>query len=358
MRFPLAIVVMIEHVTGLQTFNISDGSVININDFALTHFFIRFVKSFLVDQSVPIYFFIAGYVFFLNIHLSAKTYIRKLRNRFQSLFIPYILWNTLVIAIIILPHIPPFNKPWVVNPDFSVTSILQMFWDNSHGIIKYDSASNLFYPADAPLWFVRDLMIMALISPMLNWLFKHTNYLCVVISGVIWAIPATRYLGGIQMQEAFFFFSWGAWMSYRKRDKIVEFQKLFHYSLYLYPAMAIITFITANDYPNLAIWTKTAAIISGLFFAYNISFLLISKRLFRPNKRLTSAAFFVYSGHYIIIPYISRIVLKIIQPTNGAYGLLYYFIMIISITAILLFVFELLRKCAPYVLSPFNGGRI
>lgn len=62
LRFPLAVVVLIVHV-----FTISDvafgGQRLSVEDFPLFVHMRNFLDAFLRGQSVPIYYFISGYVF-------------------------------------------------------------------------------------------------------------------------------------------------------------------------------------------------------------------------------------------------------------------------------------------------------
>ena len=96
LRFPLAIVIVIVHIF------MNDGITIQGNEYtwsedSVVGIVINLVKSFLSVQSVPIYYFISGYVFYLGFKLTKESYFKKLRNRSKSLFTPYILWNTLAI---------------------------------------------------------------------------------------------------------------------------------------------------------------------------------------------------------------------------------------------------------------------
>lgn len=57
--------------------------------------------------------------------------------------------------------------------DLSLSSFIESFWDDSNGIIPYvNSCDDGTFPIDKPLWFVRDLMLMALVSPAIYALYK------------------------------------------------------------------------------------------------------------------------------------------------------------------------------------------
>ena len=84
LRFPLAIVILVEHIfstTGVPT---SQG----ISQVQLFPIVQDFINAFLRGHSVPIFFFISGYVFFLGRNLTPTSYWKKLKTRFFSLFLP------------------------------------------------------------------------------------------------------------------------------------------------------------------------------------------------------------------------------------------------------------------------------
>lgn len=112
LRFPLAIVVLTIHLLFPSVYDNFSGSpfLTAMSDL---------ISGMLWDQSVPIYFFISGFVFFLNTDFTGKTYIRKLRNRTKSLLIPYIIWNSAAIMKILLLTLPLFatlfSKPRTIS---------------------------------------------------------------------------------------------------------------------------------------------------------------------------------------------------------------------------------------------------
>ena len=65
LRFPLAIAVLSVHVISPQTFYVK-GEMINIASMPAIEFLVNLVSAFIRQQSVPIYYFISGYVFFLG----------------------------------------------------------------------------------------------------------------------------------------------------------------------------------------------------------------------------------------------------------------------------------------------------
>ena len=118
----------------------------------------KFVGSGVCRIANCLFFCISGYLFARNIN-SIKDVLNKQKKRFKTLILPYVLWNLIfVLWYVALENIPIIN-------DFC----------NSRGILeKYlnqpfiESLSDLFItPAAFQLWFVRDLLAMLLVSPVI-----------------------------------------------------------------------------------------------------------------------------------------------------------------------------------------------
>lgn len=240
LRFPLALFVVAVHV--FRPFPWLDD---NAEVFPVVDWLFRFVNAFIVDQSVPVYFFIAGYVFFLGMDMSIKSYAGKLRRRCHSLLIPYLMWNTLAILYLMKVMLPGMQavSEFADTQQFhlSLSNFIECYWDSSQGIIPHVNLNdNGIYPIDTPLWFVRDLMIMVLITPAIYALYKFPTphaitKVILVFFTLVWAvrIPGLGHLS--LLLEAFVFFSWGGFLSYHKRDMIVEFRRYSTTSFILYP---------------------------------------------------------------------------------------------------------------------------
>lgn len=115
------------------------------------------------DLVVPVFFALSGFLFFQN--LEWKDFPRKLKTRFKSLFVPYIIWNLLgflfVPAICHIPQIASrtnFSLPEFELGGFSYDTL----WDTNYNIT----------------WFIRDLMIYIICAPMYKSWFAASSREC------------------------------------------------------------------------------------------------------------------------------------------------------------------------------------
>lgn len=173
LRFPLAVVVLIVHTIEQEL--IVHGIGVDTDGMPILSAMKCFVMAFLTNQSVPVYFFISGFVFFLGGQLTKQMYVQKMKNRFKSLFIPYIIWNIIALlsklAVFLLCLSFIFKNAYMKQLDVRMSTFLYELWDASKGMViepeilsapPSQILTNEIFPADAPLWFVRDLMIVAI----------------------------------------------------------------------------------------------------------------------------------------------------------------------------------------------------
>ena len=130
--------------------------------------------------AVPLFFIISGYLFFRS-GFMIRTYTDKLRRRVRTLLVPYILWNLLYLIRTAFRDIPAFSglSHDTAQANWSLSAVLACFWDKSRGVFPVP-ASSYIYPQDFPLWYVRDLMVMVVLAPVLYWMLKKVGWLAVV----------------------------------------------------------------------------------------------------------------------------------------------------------------------------------
>ncbi len=111
--------------------------------------------------AVPIFFFISGYLFFKGLEeWNTSVWIGKLKKRVRTLLVPYLVWNLLSILVqflsdnkaALLEGMPPNIGVW-----FQTIGGWRVLWGTGH----------LGLPHNAPLWFIRNLMLLAVFAPVI-----------------------------------------------------------------------------------------------------------------------------------------------------------------------------------------------
>jgi fucose 4-O-acetylase-like acetyltransferase len=350
LRFPLAIIVVANHLPGSFNLGVSD----NAPDLFAYSLLEDIRVAFFSGQSVPIYFFIAGVVFFLGVDFNKTTFTQKLKNRIRSLLIPYIIWNLIgVVYFLLSSSIKTNTSLAAIISEFSISRFFSAFW-----MWLDDSGIATNYPKDAPLWFVRDLMIVVGLAPVIYFVIKKTKFYFITLLGIVWFITT---LGSeiwprlYQLSCAFFFFSWGAYISIRKLDMIEYFSRFFKLSVFLYFTLGVLC-LAFHERP-LFQYFKSCNVIVGLFFAYNLSAWLLQKNMLKVSKFLASSSFFIYVSHWFLIGGIRRIMIMILHPQTGYDFVLVFFASLLCVVAISLTTFYILNRYCSSILKILVGRK-
>lgn len=367
-------VIVIVHVFAGQSAVFIRGVEYSFEGMAVFSFFTKFVFGFLNSQSVPVYFFISGYVFFLSVKevFSKDIYVNKLRNRVKTLLIPYILWNIIAALIYVSYYYPPLSSFFpglnVSDVDTSCKAILNIFWDST--VAAFGDAERGFVwntvPQDAPLWFVRDLMFLSLLSPIIHSLIKKLGIYIVLLFGLLWlcgmssdALTGVGFGTVTRVFVGLFFFSLGAYFSINKLDMVHQFGKYSNLSFLLYPLLGTLHILLSYmTVPTLVLSIiKAMNIFVGLFFAYNLAALILEKGIFRTSPFLTSSSFFIYVTHWIIMDNVVKLFFVLFKPTSDLGVLGIYLLATLIIIVLILAVYWFMRRFTPRLLGVLVGRR-
>ena len=188
LRFPMIFFILYLHVVlrGWSDGHMVPGSVFFGYE-SVRFFFVESVSRIFV----PCFFFISGFLFFYYSDFSGRVYIEKMKRRFRSLLVPYLFWNFFVIALYFLGQSlisSMVSEETKLVADFAWKDWLMCFWNISDGA-----------PINLPLWFLRDLIGLSILSPLIYWVVRHSRIFAVVFIGVLWFLwgTPTHYLVGL-----------------------------------------------------------------------------------------------------------------------------------------------------------------
>ncbi len=324
-----------------------------------------------VHVTIPIYFLISGYFFWRGIDdWKWDVYLQKLKNRSNTLLIPYILWNTISIgsfvALLLFQDIK--NDASFANVIEYIKDIgIRGFWDyhvwgeekvNWLGLSIPQSS-----PFIVPLWFLRDLIVVVIFSPALYFLFKKTR---------IWGLLALMFcyiskiwppIHGFSI-DAFFFFGLGLYISMNGKTLIGIAQKLNISSLII----SSIAFIIAVYYGGI----KTAEgrlvfpifTIFGTWVYINIAKMIVSMDNYHLPSLLGKSTFFIFLLHTCqfasfgsIISNVNPLVYSITQRIHAPW-IAYYLISPFIIVACCVVIFYMLQRWTPRTFALLTGNRV
>lgn len=351
LRFAMAATVVLQHTWFLEPLSACRESLIP-----------TIFSQGLCRVAVPVIFFISGYLFFTGLSdWNWGKWTGKIKKRVRTLLVPYLLWNLIAFgaqaARIIIKKLPT-----TIGELYSQRGGLLMFWND--GRFGQDAVSNILgysiqvgTPIDNPLWFIRDLMVLCLISPAIYFLLKKAGKLVLPLVGVLMTLSIWLPFEGCSA-AAFFFFSAGGLLQIKGKDIVETFAK-FKYPSYILSALF---FIAATlTYSKNAIASgclMNLFTITGACAMFNIAASLLSAGIVKVHPKLSNSSFFIYALHMAtVLSFFGTAVCKILPPSNGLLLNIDYFLIFVITTAFCLGVYCIMDKICPRLLGILTGGR-
>ena len=335
LRFPLIFLVILLH----------GYSVIQIPGEHVTYFKVVYpLALWLGETGVPGFFFISGFLFFL----SHKTYLEKIKARCRSLLIPYFLWNALLLAAYIIALTLGF--PQDINrkgiEDYVWTDYLRLFWDRG----SYDNGN--FVPLLCPLWYIRNLIIMSIISPLLYNIIKYVRELFLIIITIWWmTTPHNAFIS-----QTVLFFSLGAYFSILDMNplELIDRKKGVVLSLF-------VIFAIGDILSHVYIGTPANLQIHRISLIFNIPALLLlgdwCVRHGYTNKWLPNAAFIVFCVHYPIVVVLRKFCVAHFSDASDIIHIILYIACVVISTLLSLSIYQILNRYFPKVKNILSGNR-
>lgn len=335
LRFPLIFFIILLHCYSVQRL---EGS----HD---TYFKILYPFSlWLGETGVPAFFFISGLLFFL----SNKNYFQKQKTRIFTLLVPYILWNSLLVfTYIILLYIGhPMEIIGRSIADYNVIDFIRLYWDRGF----YDDGN--FVPILCPLWYIRNLIIMSILSPIFYYLIKYLREPFLLFVAIWWLMtPRNAFI-----PQTVFFFCIGAYFSILNVNPlkvIIEKRILFTTLFIIFGLFDILSHVLVSTPINLH--------IHRLSLICNIPILFIiadfCMRHGFHHDFLPKSAFIVFCVHYPIVVLLRKICISTFYNANDGIHILLYWICVIISTLLSLGIYYILDKYFPKLKNLLSGNR-
>jgi hypothetical protein len=268
------------------------------------------------------------------------------------LLVPYLFWNTLAIVL--------FGLIGLIKPNLQSGATPPLQTWNLHVVASlYWSKSPDHIPIVPQFWFIRNLMVVVLFTPVIYWLVKKFNFLLPLVMGILWIMSIGDW--DIPGTMCLFFFSLGAWFSIRK-SSYVQVGTQLKYIGWFYPIFVVADFLTIGTSCNSYI--HKVGILSGMiFWIWLLNKWLIKHENAKPKVLLLESTFFIFAAHepymgkfktmmYHILPQISEN-----HIVSDLQFVLYYFLIAAIWIAILIGIYGLIRKMSPKLAMFISGGR-
>lgn len=359
LRFPLIILVIYNH---------SIGEPINYNDIHFSQLtgrncydLLKLSVLIIMQVAVPCFFFISGYLFFNKLkEWDVKIYAEKLKKRAKTILIPFLIWNTLSIL---------YKVQDLYRVD-GISAVASFINENGYWRLYWDSLSwghdvrnwfGIHIPLTSPdlgsLWYLRDLMVMMVISPCFYYLFKYTKKWGLILLLIY-------YLTGIGTNPpgfsatAIFFFGAGTYFNLKQIDTT---KWTWNYRYMIYAITVFLWFadisVLGKHYGRAGTFIEPIFVVFGCISMFNLAADFIIHGLKIPTL-LGQSSFFIYVSHMVVITnYIVRYRQLLLGMNNPWLMSLGYLSSAWIIAATCLIFYIILHKFTPKLCYVLAGGR-
>lgn len=341
LRFLLIVFVVFIHA------NLAPDDAINYYHYDFVQlYWIEVVKKIICGTlggaAVPLFFFFASFLQFSR----NDEYKILLKKRSKSLFLPYVVWTCITILLYFIAQSIPQTAPFFQN---SINVVRN--W-NGFDWLKVFTYHDEIYPLVYQFWFLRELMIFIILSPVLR-------FLCEKFSGLMIVMISVTALKNIPLfftvsSSALFFYLVGYYCAEYKIDffKIADKLKIYEYLILL--AFAITFSIICDGKYDFGLITT---IISCLFFLKLSYYFVANDKIYLKLNYLSGFSFFLYAVHTPFLGTAINKITQIIIPLHGILCLVQFLLAAFFTIVIGTLIGIILKKICSPLFCLLNGGR-
>lgn len=319
------------------------------------------VYSYLVERGfigtltrlcVPMFFMISGYLFFVKADgFGMAAYRAKLKSRARSILSPYLLYCTLAVCLFaVMALVRPDMQSGSTPPlqVWDVLTVTSMYWDMGDNL-----------PIVPQFWFLRNLMVVVVLTPVVYWLVKKVRWLFVVALALLWTANVWQF--GIPGTMCLFWFSAGAYLGINKMGVYSVARKLRPIG-WLYPLLAVADVATKEAGWN--VYLHNVGIMSGVVLAwYAVGRLVERWPEVSVSPLLLASTFFVFAMHEPYSGKVKAVFTDVLPGLSANHAVAdvqmvaYYFLWVAVWVATLVSLFAIIRKVSPRIAAVLSGGR-
>lgn len=312
-----------------------------VNSFVLFFFF----------SVVPLLSMVSGWLFFSFRDDPLTQLATRIRRRFTSLYVPLVLWNLLFLVLL--------WSLFMVDRTNSVLAALDIDFATA-GTKQYINA--VFALTQRPIgfqfWFVRDLFVTVLISPLLFVMLRRAPFLGAIALAVVWF--ADLDLRIFFRTDVLFFFYLGGLV--RMRAIPVEITRTT--TLWLLLAyVALVTLRTVSPYVVdddalvIVVATKVMRVL-GVLACWGIFQSAALSPAGAAIARYGGFAFFLHAIHFPLIAAVKAALWSIVPANSQAWMIVHYALSVLLTVSVGMAIGILLARWAPRQFAFLNGGRL
>ncbi len=317
--------------------------------------FVNSAVLFFFFSAVPLLSMISGWLFFSFPDEGAGTSLRRrMQRRFFSLYLPLVFWNTLFLLGLLLL--------FVQQPGHQILDAINIQFETANGLDYANAVLALTaHPVGFQFWFIRDLFVTVLVSPLLWLSLRHAPYLGMAVLGIAWLVGGDLFV--FFRADVAFFFYLGGFLRMRKAPLDIGLRAaLALMALYvvLVALRALAPMFVEMDptRPELLTLATRLSRLVGVLACWGMLLHMSPTRLGTTLARYGGLTFFLYAAHFPLIAGVKIILWRWLPAETDGWMIAHYASSVAVTVAIAIAVGLLLARLMPNWFAMMNGGRL
>lgn len=299
---------------------------------------------------VPLLSMVSGWLFFSFVRNVRRELLSRMGRRFKSLYLPLVIWNLLYLLVL-----------WMVFGASPGSTILEDINLNFAAAGWFDYVNAVFALTDHPIgfqfWFVRDLFVTVLISPLLWLMLVHAPWGTIVLF-LVW-------LSGFDLwiffrTDVVFFFALGGLLRLRKAQLEISLQATLWLLLayVILVALRVLAPYVVDGSPWILDVATRAMRLIGVLACWGVFQRVALLPIGSVVARYGGFAFFLHAAHFPLLAGL-KILLWDLVPAETQFWMLMHYAISVIITVILgVTAGVALSRLVPKYFAFLNGGRL
>jgi succinoglycan biosynthesis protein ExoH len=349
-RISLIVGLVFLHYESYPNSRISPFQGMDTEHFQVATFVNSFVLFFFFSV-VPLLSMVSGWLFFSFTDNARNQLLSRMGKRFKSLYIPLVLWNMLYLAILWSVFAADSHSPILedINVDFETAGPLAYF-NAVFGVTHH--------PIGFQFWFVRDLFVTALISPLLWVMLTRAPLIGATALGLVWLSGFDLWIF-FRTDVVFFFYLGGFLRLYKLPLEIAGRAAVWLLVAYvlLVALRTAAPYFMDPDSGYLDVATRAMRLV-GVMACWGIFQRVALTPFGAVVARFGGFAFFLHAAHFPLLAFIKILLWRLVPVENQYWMLAHYAVSVLITVAIGVSVGMALARLLPKQFAFLNGGRL
>lgn len=301
-------------------------------------------------SAVPVFFFFSAFL----LYKKDFSYKENLKKKIKTLFIPYIIFNTLgILTYFILQQIPALSI-FFSKPEFIISNWHASDWLNA--FIGYRNGFPLLFP----LWFLRNLIVLNIFCILIKKLIEKFKLKFILIIGFLYCFLG-YFVSNIHLSQgilSLFYWSLGGYFVINKMnlDVIINFVKKYHLFFVYFIGMLTYFVLQYKHIHNIQL-LNVILVLTGSVCIISFAYILNNSGIKNFILSLSPYVFPIYLMHEFSLQFFRKLLSAILPNSIVFVATEYIFCPIIIIIYCIVIAF-LIKKFSPKIYSVMFGQRL